>query len=147
MFFLSFFFSFLLDLPSTSLSRQPLKPREIKILHNMKIPYHCNSVFPIWYPRVSCKFQQVFSFTNIRLKLCLLYTHFKNYRIKTINRKEFQNRLIVFNTFLAYVPILYTLKTRENQRFSRVFRGYKMGKLARNGLMLSSDHFMPKYTR
>ena len=35
------------------------------------------------------------------------------------------------NPFLANVPILYI--PPEN-RFSGVFRGYKMGKLARNGL-------------
>ena len=40
-----------------------------------------------------------------------------------------------FNPFLANVPILYPLKTPENQRFSGVFRGYKIGTLARNGLM------------
>ena len=31
-----------------------------------------------------------------------------------------------FNTYLANVPILYLLKTPENQRFSGIFRGYKM---------------------
>ena len=35
--------------------------------------------------------------------------------------------------FLANVPILYPLKTLENQRFSGA-RGYKMGTLARNVL-------------
>ena len=35
-----------------------------------------------------------------------------------------------FNPFLANVPILYPLKTPENQRFSGVFRGYKMKTLA-----------------
>ena len=39
------------------------------------------------------------------------------------------------NSVLANVPISYVLKTPENQRFSGVFRGYKMGTLARNGLM------------
>ena len=37
--------------------------------------------------------------------------------------------------FLANVPILYPLKTPENQRFSSVFRRYKIGTLARNELM------------
>ena len=35
--------------------------------------------------------------------------------------------------FLSNVPILYPLKT--NQRFSDVFTGYKIGTLARNGLI------------
>ena len=37
----------------------------------------------------------------------------------------------LFNPFLVNVPILYPLKTPENLW---VFRGYKMGTLARNGL-------------
>ena len=41
----------------------------------------------------------------------------------------------LINPFLANVPILYTLKTPENQRFSGVFRGYKTRALARNGLI------------
>ena len=44
-------------------------------------------------------------------------------------------RLNLINPFLTNVPILYPLKTPENQRFSIVFRGYKMGTLARNGLI------------
>ena len=44
--------------------------------------------------------------------------------------------MILVNPFLANVPILYPLKTPENQRFSDVFRGYKMGTLARNGLII-----------
>ena len=43
--------------------------------------------------------------------------------------------MYLFNPFLANIPILYPLKTSENQRFSGVFRDYKMGTLARNGLM------------
>ena len=35
---------------------------------------------------------------------------------------------------MAGVPILYPLKTPENQRFFGVFREFKMGKLNRNGL-------------
>ena len=39
------------------------------------------------------------------------------------------------NPFLANAPILYPLKTPENERFSDVFRGYKLGTLAANGLI------------
>ena len=39
------------------------------------------------------------------------------------------------NPFLANVPILHPLKTPENRRFSGVFREYKMGTLAGNGLI------------
>ena len=38
---------------------------------------------------------------------------------------------------MVNVPILYSLKTPENLKFSGVFRGYKMETLARNGL----NHF------
>ena len=41
---------------------------------------------------------------------------------------------IFINPFLANVPILYPLKTSETLWFSGVFRGYKMGTLAGNGL-------------
>ena len=50
-----------------------------------------------------------------------------------------------FNPFLANVPILYPLKTPENQRFSGVFRGYKMGTLARNGLMQGKKNWTWKF--
>ena len=52
--------------------------------------------------------------------------------IKDYRTWPFYNLFI--NQFLANVPILYPLKTPENQRFFGVFRGYKMGTLARNGL-------------
>lgn len=39
------------------------------------------------------------------------------------------------NLFLANVLILFTLKPPKNQRFSKVFRRYKMGTLPKNGLM------------
>ena len=41
------------------------------------------------------------------------------------------------NPFLANVPILYPLKTPENMWFSGVFRRYKIGTFARNGLKKS----------
>ena len=42
---------------------------------------------------------------------------------------------ISLNPFLPNVPILYPLKIPENLWFSGVFRGCKMGPLARNGLI------------
>ena len=42
--------------------------------------------------------------------------------------------LTKLNPFLANVPFFYLLKTPENLWFSGVFRGYKIGTLARNGL-------------
>ena len=49
------------------------------------------------------------------------------------NLRKFRSNSREFNPFLTNVPILYPLKTPENQRFSGVFRGYKMETLARNG--------------
>ena len=43
----------------------------------------------------------------------------------------------VFFPFMAKVLILYPLKIPESQRFSGVFKGYKMGALARNELKVS----------
>ena len=39
------------------------------------------------------------------------------------------------NPYLAHVAILSPLKTVQNLWFSEVFKGYKLGPLARNGLM------------
>ena len=41
---------------------------------------------------------------------------------------------IEFKLFVVNVSILYSLKTPENKRFFGIFRGYKMGRFARNGL-------------
>ena len=64
-------------------------------------------------------------------------------KIKIISKKQNQlpevfYKKSVLNPFLANVPILYPLKTPENLWFSEVFRGYKMGTLARNGLRSAS---------
>ena len=40
----------------------------------------------------------------------------------------------IVSTYLPNVPILFPLKTPENQRFSGVLRRFKIGTLARNGL-------------
>ena len=42
--------------------------------------------------------------------------------------------VILFNPFLANVPILYPRKTPENQLFSVAFMVHEMAKFARNGL-------------
>ena len=41
---------------------------------------------------------------------------------------------ILINPFQAIVPFLCPLKTSEKQRFSDIFKGYRKGTLARNGL-------------
>ena len=54
--------------------------------------------------------------------------------MKKERKKVLKKALRSIKPFLANVPILYPLKTPENPRFSGVFRAYKMGTLARNGL-------------
>ena len=44
--------------------------------------------------------------------------------------------MFIVNAFLVKVPILYPMKTLEKQRFSDVFKGYKMETLARNELRI-----------
>ena len=47
---------------------------------------------------------------------------------------KISERQHLLNPFLANIPILYPLKTPENRWFSGVFKGYKIGTLATNGL-------------
>ena len=56
--------------------------------------------------------------------------------LKTISDKQMLTDNVI-NPFPANDPILYPLKTPESLWFSGVFRGYKMGTLAGNGLMSS----------
>ena len=51
-----------------------------------------------------------------------------------LNARSLTKKLELINLFQINVFILYPMKTPEKQRFSGVFRGYKMGALARNGL-------------
>ena len=50
--------------------------------------------------------------------------------------------LINSKPFLSNVPILNPLKTPKNQKFSGVFRGYKMGTLAGNRLLILSADYL-----
>ena len=46
---------------------------------------------------------------------------------------------VSFNSFLTNVPILYYLKTPQNQMFSGIFKVYKMGTLTENDFMFQID--------
>ena len=46
---------------------------------------------------------------------------------------------VTFNSFLANVPIFYSLKTPENQRFSGVFKEYEMGTLTQKCVKMVGD--------
>ena len=50
------------------------------------------------------------------------------------------------NPFLANVSVLYVLRIPESEMFSDVFRGYRMGKLARNGLMINYKYEFQKFS-
>ena len=45
---------------------------------------------------------------------------------------------IFIDTFLANVPIVYPLKASENLWISGIFRGYRMGTLAKNMLIMKT---------
>ena len=49
--------------------------------------------------------------------------------------------LVAINPFPTNVPLLYPLRTSKNLRFSDIFRGYKSGTLAENGLIKSISMF------
>ena len=59
----------------------------------------------------------------------------KNAVLNGVHLVKFMNTNVdLLNPLMANVPILYSLKTTENLRFSGIFREYKMGILARSGL-------------
>ena len=67
-----------------------------------------------------------------------------NFQLTRLNKKEKQDIRIInvfkrsyfIKSFLTNVLILYPLKTPQNQRFSGVFRGYKIGTLATKWIKL-----------
>ena len=84
------------------------------------------------------------------LKATLLhgcFSHFLNCTNGTKSRKAphfyktLMGLMLFINPFMANAPILYPLKTPENQRFSGIFRHYKMETLPRNGLRLQCFQF------
>ena len=52
---------------------------------------------------------------------------------------------ILGHPFRPSIPILYLLKTSKNQRFSGVFRGYKIGILVRNWLIMKEKKAGPNF--
>ena len=70
---------------------------------------------------------------------------------KFIHIGHIPDRELYINLFSNKVPLLYPLKTLENQRFSDVFRGYSSGTLVENGLkwnacklsLFNLTHFQP----
>ena len=57
--------------------------------------------------------------------------------ITSILNTTLRDLITGFNPFLADGPILYSLKTPENKRFSNVYREYKMATSVRNELNLT----------
>ena len=68
--------------------------------------------------------------------------HWKFWKFSILKTKtlsiKLEYRLLVesskINPFSSNIPLLYPLKTSENQRFSEVFRGYRSGTFVENGL-------------
>ena len=58
-----------------------------------------------------------------------------SYNPRELYSKRFSLDLIkIINPFLINIPILYPLKTAENQKLSGVFKGYTMRTMAKDGL-------------
>ena len=62
-------------------------------------------------------------------------TNLDIFRLGYIFTPSIGSELVHIDTFLANVPILYHLKPPGNENNSGVFMGYKMGTVARNGLI------------
>ena len=76
------------------------------------------------------------------VKIKIQVNFFPHFRLtfQTNKTKEISEDI---NPFLVNVPILYPLKTIENQNFSGFFKGYKIGTLARNGLKKTEHSYFP----
>ena len=100
---------------------------EIVFFNKINITEYSNNNSVCWKHAFS-----LFIFTNV------VFLYFaQNYSQRL--RREWNNNLWSFfeiinlNPFSTNVPLLYSLKTSENLRFSDVFRGYRSGKLVENG--------------
>ena len=74
----------------------------------------------------------IFTEEILNRKLRFFAAYVTRHYLRNVARIKSWQSLI--NQFLAHVSILCSLKTQENQRFLGVFRGCKMGTLARNRL-------------
>ena len=93
----------------------------------------------VW-KRLSLRFRESF-LEDFGPNLAIFFYHLSSFRQCTTRAKTKILLIMVnINPFPANVPILHPLKTPENHRFSSVFRGYKTGTLAGNGLT-STSHF------
>ena len=72
----------------------------------------------------------------IVLTVCTMsITNLDVFRLRYILSHNIGWELVCINPFLANMPILYPLKTPPQQNYSSVFKSYKMGTMARNGLI------------
>ena len=72
---------------------------------------------------------------KVEVKLISRQMAFKMLLTSLKEKKSAKRRLCSINQFRANALILHPLKIPEFYRFSSVFRGYKIGTLARNGLI------------
>ena len=73
---------------------------------------------------------------NLRREFCYIAFFTSEYKVIWcfVNVSSSKSTMQLLNPFSTNVPLLYPLKTSENQRFSDVFRGYRSGTLVENGL-------------
>ena len=72
----------------------------------------------------------------IFISVCTLsITSLHMFRLGYIFEHRIGKELVYIDPFVANVSILYPLKTPGNQKAFGDFRGYKMGAVARNGLI------------
>ena len=91
------------------------------------------------------------SYIHFLAKICFIIKWTQGFFLFSYD--EVSSVLIIFKTssssflnpFLTNVPILYPLERPENQRFSGVFRGYKIRTLTRNGLVIALSYVILKW--
>ena len=75
------------------------------------------------------------SFYNFYISMYPITTNLYIFRLGFVLSHSTGQELAYIDPFLANVPTLYPLETPGNQTVSSIFRGYKMGIMARNYLI------------
>ena len=109
-----------------------LSPQELREILNLKNSNHWGkSFYSSFGEHIHRGFSKKSHWKCVTFFYLMRLSNFEK-MISSINIRSFE--LHELNRFVANVPILYRMKTPENLWFSGVFRGYKMGALARNGV-------------
>ena len=73
--------------------------------------------------------------SNFYVSLYPAYYYLDIFKLGYILSHSIGQELVYIDPFLTNEPILFPLKTPENQKSSNVFRRYKMGTMVRDGLI------------